>query len=67
MNLSGFNENGSDLAQGAQGMESIYPGLPLDADFSFRLLQLTGWAVTPTVAFGGHWIFFEENTLRFFF
>jgi protein-tyrosine phosphatase len=52
VNLSSFNESGSDLALNVNGMNSILVSLPVDADFSFQRQQVWGWSVTPSVTLG---------------
>ena len=50
--LNGFNESGSDLALGVDGMNKTFVSVPFDANFSFDRRELYGWAVTPSVDAG---------------
>ncbi len=50
--LNGFNESGSELALGVNGMNKTYVGIPFEADFSLDRQQVYGWTVAPSFNLG---------------
>lgn len=50
--LNGFNENGSDLALGINGMNKTFVSLPFDVNFALDRQQFYGWTVAPSASLG---------------